>query len=115
MIRGDLETARSRAIRENAPAAVVLREDGYSIFIDNGAGGGIPENWVRDGGEKLLFSRSLPQGLKIDLNHVTFENKRTRFNGRGYVANSGELVVADRDGRSVKLDMNNRFGRIHSQ
>ena len=115
MIRGDLETARSRAVRENAPAAVLLREDGYSVFIDNGAGGGVAANWVRDGGEKQLFSRRLPHGLKIDMNQVTFESQRTRFNGRGYVANSGTLVVADQDGRSVKLDMNNRFGKMHTQ
>jgi prepilin-type N-terminal cleavage/methylation domain-containing protein len=111
-IRGDFEMARSRAIRENAPVAVLLREDGYSIFIDNGSGGGITENWVRDGGERQLCNRNLPSGLKIDLSQVTFDSKRTRFNGRGYVGNGGVLVLADAEGKSVTLDMNNRFGRI---
>lgn len=112
MIRGDLELARSQAIRENAPVAVLLREDGYGIFVDNGSGGGIAENWARDGGEKQLCNRSLPRGVKIDLNQVTFDGKRTRFNGRGYVGNGGILVVTDAEGTSATLDMNNRFGRI---
>ena len=114
MIRGDLEMARSQAIRENGPVAMLIREDGYGIFVDNGADGGIKENWVRDGGEKQLCTRKLPSGLKIDLNQVTFDGKRTRFNGRGYVWNGGVLVVVDADGKSVTLDMNNRFGRISS-
>jgi type IV fimbrial biogenesis protein FimT len=114
MIRGDLEMARSQAIRENGPVAVLIREDGYGIFVDNGADGGVKENWVRDGGEKQLCTRKLPSGLKIDLNQVTFDGNRTRFNGRGYVWNSGVLVVVDADGKSATLDMNNRFGRISS-
>ena len=112
MIRGDLEMARSQAIRENGPVAVLIREDGYGIFVDNGAGGGIKENWVRDGEEKQLCTRSLSNGLKIDLNQVTFDGKRTQFNGRGYVGNAGVLVVVDAGGKSATLDMNNRFGKI---
>jgi type IV fimbrial biogenesis protein FimT len=112
MIRGDLEIARSQAIRENGSVAVLIREDGYGIFVDNGADGGIKENWVRDGGEKQLCSRNLPSGIKIDLNQVTFDGNRIRFNGRGYVGNAGVLVVVDAAGKSVTLDMNNRFGRI---
>jgi len=112
MVRGDLEMARSRAIRENGPVAVLIREDGYGIFVDNRSGGGIAENWVRDGGEKQLCTRNLQGGLKIDLNQVTFDGKRTCFNGRGYLGNGGVLVVVDADGKSATLDMNNRFGRI---
>ena len=112
MIRGDLEIARSQAIRENGSVAVLIREDGYGIFVDNGADGGIKENWVREGGEKQLCSRNLPSGIKIDLNQVTFDGNRIRFNGRGYVGNAGVLVVVDAAGKSVTLDMNNRFGRI---
>ena len=104
--------ARSQAIRENGPVAVLIREDGYGIFVDNGSGGGIAENWVRDGGEKQLCTRNLQGGLRIDLNQVTLDGKRTRFNGRGYLGNNGVLVVVDADGKSATLDMNNRFGRI---
>lgn len=112
MIRGDLEMARSRAVRENALVAILIRADGYTIFVDNGSGGGVSENWVRDGGEQQLCSRALPNGIRIDLSMVTFDSTRTRFNGRGYTENSGAMVIVNSEGRSITLDMNNRFGRI---
>jgi len=114
-IRGDLEMARSRAIRENAPVAVLIQTNGYSIFLDNGAGGGITDNWVIDGIEQQLCNRNLPSGLRIDLSQVTFDSNRTRFNGRGYIGNSGALAIVDSRGKSVTLDMNNRFGRISTR
>lgn len=112
MIRGDLEMARSRAIRENAAVPVLIRPDGYTIFIDNGSGGGIAGNWVRDGEERQLCSRLFQGGIRTDLSKVTFDSTRTRFNGRGYVENSGAMVVFNSDGQSITLDLNNRFGRI---
>lgn len=111
-IRGDFEKARSRAIRENAFVAVILAADNYSIFIDNGVGGGTAENWVRDGDERLLCSRSLPEGIQIDLANTTFSDQKTGFNGKGYNLNSGVLSVLASNGKTSTIDMNNRFGRI---
>lgn len=112
MLHGDLEIARSRAIRENANVAVLFNANGYTVFIDNGSGGGIAENWVRDGDEQLLCSRTLQGGVAIDMGSVTFQNNRTRFNARGYVGNSGILRLRNSQGKHVTVDMNNRFGRI---
>lgn len=112
MIRGDFELARSWAIRENAFVAVLINADGYNIFIDNGSGGGVVENWVRDGNERTLCNRKLPAGVQIDLAQTTFNAHRTRFNGRGYSANSGILTLLGLNGKSATVDMNNRFGRI---
>ena len=112
MIRGDLEMARSRAIRENAAVPILVRSDGYTIFVDNGSDGGTAENWVQDGGERQLCSRALPGGIRIDLSQVTFDSTRTRFNGRGYVENSGTMAIVNAEGKSITLDLNNRFGRI---
>lgn len=111
-IRGDFEMARSRAIRENAFVAVILAANNYTIFVDNGAGGGVQENWVQDGDERLLCSRSLPAGIQIDLANTTFSDQRTRFNGKGYNGNSGVLSVLASNGKTSTIDMNNRFGRI---
>jgi prepilin-type N-terminal cleavage/methylation domain-containing protein len=111
-IRGDFEMARSRAIRDNAFVPVILDTDGYTIFIDNGgSGGGIADNWVQDGDEKILCSRKLPAGIQIDLTQTTFTDFRTRFNGRGYSSNNGILTLLGA-GKSATVDMNNRFGRI---
>ena len=112
MLRGDLESVRSRAIRENASVAVLFNAGGYTIFIDNGSGGGFPDNGVRDGDEQLICTRTFKGGVNIDMGSVTFQNNRTRFTARGYVGNSGVLRVGNSEGSRVTVDMNNRFGRI---
>lgn len=112
MLKGDLENARSRAMRENASVAVLFNGNGYTIFIDNGSGGGTPDNWVRDGDEQLLCTRTLGNGVSINMSSVTFQNNRTRFTPRGYIGNSGVLRVSNSEGKQVTVDMNNRFGRI---
>jgi type IV fimbrial biogenesis protein FimT len=114
MLHGDLERARSRAMRENANVAVLFNANGYTIFIDNGSGGGFADNWVRDGGEQLLCTRTLGNGVGIDMATATFPNNRTRFTARGYVGNSGVLKVKNSAGKQVTVDMNNRFGRIET-
>ena len=112
MIRGDLEMARSWAIRENACVPVIFSADGYTVFVDNGSGGGVAKNWVRDGDERILCNRKLPAGTQIDLTQTTFTAHRTRFNGKGYSANNGILTLLSASGKSATVDMNNRFGRI---
>jgi type IV fimbrial biogenesis protein FimT len=112
MMRGDLEMARSWAIRENAFVPVIFSNNGYAIFIDNGSGGGVANNWVRDGDERILCNRNLPAGAQIDLSQTTFAAHRTRFNGKGYSTNYGILTLLNANGKSATIDMNNRFGRI---
>ena len=108
MIRGDFEMARSRAIRENAFVPVIINTDGYTIFIDNGSGGGVAENWVRDGDERILCNRKLPGGIQIDLTQTTFNAQRTRFNGKGYSTNNGILTLLGLNGKSVSIGIEYR-------
>ena len=112
MIRGDLEVARSWAIRENAFVPVIFSNNSYTVFIDNGSGGGVANNWVRDGDERILCNRNLPAGTQIDLSQTTFIAHRTRFNGKGYSTTIGILTLLNTNGKSATIDMNNRFGRI---
>jgi prepilin-type N-terminal cleavage/methylation domain-containing protein len=112
MVRADFEMARSRAIRENALVAVITNANGYTIFIDNGEGGGDAGNWVQDGNERTLRARTLPPGLAINPAQTTLDNQRTRFNSRGYIGNMGVLTLSGPNGRAATVDMNNRFGRI---
>jgi prepilin-type N-terminal cleavage/methylation domain-containing protein len=111
-IRGDLERARSWAIRENAFVPVIMSADGYTVFVDNGAGGGVAENWLPDGNERILCDRKLPGGVQIDLTQTTFAAHRTRFNGKGYNSNNGILTLLGANGKTARVDMNNRLGRI---
>ena len=67
VIRGDLEMARSRAMRENNFVAVLFNTTHYLVFIDDGAGGGNPGDYIRQANERLLRNRQLPAGVTIDL------------------------------------------------
>jgi type IV fimbrial biogenesis protein FimT len=112
-LRGDLEMAKLRAMRENEFVTVLFNTGNYLIFIDDGAGaGGVAENWNQDGDEKILRNRQMPAGVRIDLGNPTFEDKRTRFNGRGRIGNQGVVKIVNKAGDQRTIDMNNRFGRI---
>jgi len=112
-LRGDLEMAKLRAMRENEFVAVLFNTNNYLVFIDDGAGaGGVAENWIPDGSETILRNRQMPAGVRIDLASTTLAVNRTRFNGRGYIANQGEVKIVNTSGNQKTVDMNNRFGKI---
>jgi type IV fimbrial biogenesis protein FimT len=112
-LRGDLEMAKLRAIRENEFVAVLFNTNNYLVFIDDGEGaGGVAENWTRDGSERILRNRQMPAGVRIDLASTTFADNRTRFNGRGHITNQGKVKIVNTSGNQKTLEMDNRFGRI---
>jgi type IV fimbrial biogenesis protein FimT len=113
ILRGDLEMAKSRAVRENNFVAVsFVAATGYLVFIDDGAGGGTAGDYVHDSGEQLLINRQLPAGVSIDLANTTFTGNQTGFNGRGRIRNLGVVTLVNSSGAEREIDVNNRFGRI---
>ena len=70
MIRGDLEMARSMAMRENNPVVVSLNTNTYMVYLDDGAGSGNPGDYIRHADERLLRSRQLPAGVTIDTGRI---------------------------------------------
>ncbi|UCD81181.1 MAG: GspH/FimT family protein [Desulfobacterales bacterium] len=112
-LKVDIEMAKTRAISENAFVVVQFAVGNYFIFVDNGNGaGGVSEDWILNGDEVLLRNRPLTGGVRIDLANTTFADERTRFNGRGRIANQGIVTLINSQGDQKQLDMNNRFGRI---
>ncbi len=113
LIRGDFEMAKSWAIRENAFVTILLNDEGYTIFIDNGAGSlGVAGDWTPNGDERVLSVRKFPAGVSLNQSKTTFSGGRTRFNGRGIITNNGIITIESSTGKSSTLDMNNRFGRV---
>jgi type IV fimbrial biogenesis protein FimT len=108
-LRGDLQTAKMMAIRENSFVVVNMLATGYEVFVDNGAGANAG-NWVRDADERLLVSRQMEPGVSIDLAATDFAGDRTRFNDRGLPENFGKIVLTSQAGqRQINV---NRLGRI---
>jgi prepilin-type N-terminal cleavage/methylation domain-containing protein len=113
---GDLEMAKIRAIRENTFVAVIFSQDSYSIFVDNGEGGGSAGDWTRNGMEALVQHRWLPSGVTIDLTGITLPDSRVRFNGKGFplgVTLPETIPIVNASGRkSVALT---RLGSVRIQ
>jgi hypothetical protein len=106
--------AKIRAVRENDFVAVLFNANGYTVFVDDGAGDPLKAgDWILDESEQILCNRQLPAGVSIDLGDLNmFTADRTRFNARGRISNHGILTVINNAGSQKKIDMNNRFGRI---
>lgn len=102
-LKSDIQLARLNAIRNNVNVATVFGANNYTIFVDNGAGGGVAGNRVRDGGEALLKPLVLiPNG--IIMYGITFGSSRFSFNGRG-LPNVGGTV-------DMRTNTGNKFLRI---
>ena len=111
LLRGDIEMAKLRAVREDDFVAILFNANGYTVFVDDGAGVDRGD-WEIDPNEQVLQNRQMPAGVIIDVaDSDMFENDRTRFNGRGRIGNPG-IVKINAAGRQRELDMDNRFGRI---
>ena len=113
-LKGDLELAKTNAIRENNYVAIMFRDTlRYDIFVDDGAGNdGIPDNWIRDGEERLLRSREMPPGVTIDFANTSYGalGKKTRFTGRGHCTAGSTFLQNEKNDR-IRVILN-RLGQI---
>jgi type IV fimbrial biogenesis protein FimT len=109
-LRGDLQTAKMMAIRENSNVVVNLFANRYEVFVDNGAGVNAG-NWVRDADERLVVIRQMEPGVSIDLATTNLDNDRTRFNDRGLPENFGRIILVNSQAGQREINLN-RLGRI---
>lgn len=112
----DLEMAKVRAIREGSFVAIQLAADNYSVFLDNGDGGGTAGDMIRNGTEGFIQYRQLPAGVQVVLGEVTLANYRMRFNSRGLAPDlvaEASIPLANTAGRKeVRV---NRLGSLKTQ
>ena len=111
-LRGDLQWAKTRAVREHAPVSVLFYTNRYEIFVDNGAGGVTAADYIRDGDEPLVRSRQLSAGVTIDLDAPNIY--QTQFDTRGRCPGVGTLVLEDSTGEQTQLSIN-LLGQIREE
>lgn len=116
-LRSDYGLARYRAVSENASVAVVFDTAGsaYSLFVDNGDGaavGGIADNWVPDGTERILKTVVFPSS--VDLYRAAFAGgvSRVRFDGRGVPNGLGGTVYLRNTKHTYRAVSVSMVGRI---
>jgi prepilin-type N-terminal cleavage/methylation domain-containing protein len=115
-LMADIEMAKVRAIREGTFVSLQLAANNYFVFIDNGAGGGVAGDMIRNGSEDLIQDRRFPAGVRVALSDLTLPNNRMRFNSRGLAADlaAAELIpLVNESGRkTVRV---NRLGSVRIQ
>jgi type IV fimbrial biogenesis protein FimT len=108
-LRGDLQLARARAVRDAAPVALLITATGYSLFTDGGA---TPRSL--DAGETLIRSRQFSPGVSCDLTATNFTNHTVRFDARGRVEESGIAVLKSNAGKQLQITVS-LLGQITTQ
>jgi prepilin-type N-terminal cleavage/methylation domain-containing protein len=109
----DVEMAKIRAIRENDFVAIQFQPTSYTMFLDNGEGGGTAGDWLQNGSEELVRYREMPAGVSIDTSAMTLANNRVRFNGRGLppeVITNEDISIMNLHG--IKTVTLNRLGLL---
>ncbi len=115
-LMADIESAKIRAMRENAFVAVQFTAVGYSIFVDNGAGSGTAGDWVRNGTERLVQDRQFPAGVTVRLADLSLADSRVRFTGRGLPADLATEALIPVENPAGRRDIRlNRLGRVWIQ
>jgi len=99
-LKSDMVLSRLRAIRENASVATNFNTGGnsYTIFVDDGAGGGVADNWVQDGDEVRLKQVVIPNGVDMYEASFAFGNPQCRFTGRGLPNGGGHVYMRNTEG-----------------
>lgn len=104
----DFQYAKTEAIRSNSYVVVKISRRGYEIFLDDGAmGAGTLGDWVRQPGEKVLISRSLPGWISLKSN---FNNDSIRFRGVAGVR-PGSVIISGLKTSAYKVILS-RAGRL---
>jgi type IV fimbrial biogenesis protein FimT len=102
-ILSTLHFAKMAAIKENSTVVVnfnpVSRD--CTVFVDDGEGGGTPDDKVRSGGERILRHFVMPSG--VNLLTPPFGNALS-FNNRGFADSTGDVTVRNSAGdRKIRI------------
>ncbi len=99
-LKGDIQIARITAINENAPIAVLFNAPGanqYTIFIDDGQGGGTARDMIQNGNEATVIERTLAKDMRFGA--INAAGNGFLFNGRGLRSrpqvNPANLFIGD--------------------
>jgi type IV fimbrial biogenesis protein FimT len=84
-LKSDMELSKLRAVRENGNVALTFDTENntYTVFVDNGAGGGTASDWIRNGSEAVIKTVVVPPDVTLYEARFAGGAPRCRFDGRG--------------------------------
>ncbi len=103
-----LQQAKIEAIKQNSPVVFTLSPEGYTVFIDNGAGGGGRGDWIRQSGEEIVINHRYCRDVRMA--STTFSGNRGRFRPRPGIT-GGRIILEDVSGSQQEVVLN-VVGRI---
>jgi type IV fimbrial biogenesis protein FimT len=85
-LKSDMALAKLRAIRENADVALLFdtANNRYTVFVDDGSGGGVAGDWIQNGSEVLIKTEDIASDVAMYDASFAGSAARCRFNSRGY-------------------------------
>lgn len=101
-----IQQAKMAAIRSNSFVVLQTKENGYTVFEDNGAGVGVAGDWIRQGTERILIDCVLPTDIALITNF-----KRIRFRGTPGMKGGTLTLRSAACGKDAKVVIN-AVGRI---
>lgn len=111
--------ARLEAIKRSTTIALAFNPGAgevgnYTVFVDNGAGGGTPGNLIQDNEAETTLRRAImPFGVMLE--STTFAGDRAGYNARGFPAlgNWGTVRLrTDPPSRSYEVEMKQTSGGL---
>jgi prepilin-type N-terminal cleavage/methylation domain-containing protein len=100
-----LQQARLRAVKENTFVTVQFDtgNENFTVFWDNGEGGGTSGDGLQNGTEKIFKSGAMPAG--IDLKSTTFDDASVCFSNRGLPHPASEDTVTIINSQNIKREI----------
>ena len=115
------QMARMEAVKRSTTVALTFnpgepKTGNYTVFVDDGAGGGTAGNLIQDNGEEKTLARTImPFG--VTLTSTSFTADRTGYSSRGFPVGSsftgteGKVTVANED-RSYEVILQKTSGGL---
>ncbi len=107
VIKSDLNRGKILAAKHKSYVVLQIHEEFYEIFVDNGAGGGTPGNWIREEGEIRMARREINEPLSLVSN---FPGNHLRLRSTGRIR-PGTISVRGRSDKRIDLVVN-AVGRV---
>ena len=105
-IQSAIQLAKLAAVKSNSSVILSFNPagDDFTVFIDDGSGGGVAGNGIQEGTERTLRSRQMSAG--IDLLNTTFTGNTFRFDSKGLANASGDINIKSNNNMSRKISVN---------
>ncbi len=107
-LEGDLQIARMTAINRSVAVTLAFNQPAanqYTVFVDDGSGGGIARDLLQNGTEAEIFQGQLSEG--VSFNTVNASGNAILFNGRGLrarpVVDPANLILSNSQGKQYQI------------